>query len=110
MRRLVKLHVIRAGHHHHDHATVLAFLDRAAELRTFRPQLLHRRLDVIAHERDSFLRDVLGWKYVAEDWDNDWLIFKSGHDCHERQQVCYVRRSSPPTLFGNSGSLDYLLF
>ena len=22
--------------------------------------------------------DVLGWKYVAEDWDNDWLIFKSG--------------------------------
>jgi hypothetical protein len=26
----------------------------------------------------SILRDVLGWKYVAEDWDNDWLIFKSG--------------------------------
>jgi catechol 2,3-dioxygenase-like lactoylglutathione lyase family enzyme len=26
----------------------------------------------------AFLRDVLGWKYVAEDWDNDWLIFKSG--------------------------------
>src|SRR5438552_8305536 len=25
----------------------------------------------------AFLRDVLGWKYVAEDWDNDWLIFKS---------------------------------
>ena len=21
---------------------------------------------------------MLGWKYVAEDWDNDWLIFKSG--------------------------------
>ena len=20
---------------------------------------------------------MLGWKYVAEDWDNDWLIFKS---------------------------------
>jgi catechol 2,3-dioxygenase-like lactoylglutathione lyase family enzyme len=26
----------------------------------------------------AFLRDVLGWKYVAEDWDNNWLIFKSG--------------------------------
>ena len=26
----------------------------------------------------AFLRDVLGWKYVAEDWDKDWLIFKSG--------------------------------
>ena len=26
----------------------------------------------------SILRDVLGWKYVTEDWDNDWLIFKSG--------------------------------
>src|SRR4051794_33277389 len=24
------------------------------------------------------LRDVLGRKYVAEHWDNDWLIFKSG--------------------------------
>ena len=26
----------------------------------------------------AFMRDVLGWKYVTEDWDNDWLIFKSG--------------------------------
>ena len=26
----------------------------------------------------AFLRDVLGWKYVAENFDNDWLIFKSG--------------------------------
>src|SRR6476646_373085 len=26
----------------------------------------------------AFLRDVLGWKYVTEDWDNDWLIFQSG--------------------------------
>ncbi len=26
----------------------------------------------------SILRDVLGWKYVVEDWNNDWLIFKSG--------------------------------
>src|SRR5438309_19570 len=24
----------------------------------------------------AFLRDVVGWKYVAEDFDNDWLIFK----------------------------------
>jgi hypothetical protein len=28
--------------------------------------------------RGSILRDVLGWKYVAEDSDNGWLIFKSG--------------------------------
>ncbi len=21
---------------------------------------------------------MLGWNYVAEDWDNDWLIFESG--------------------------------
>jgi predicted enzyme related to lactoylglutathione lyase len=27
----------------------------------------------------AFLRDVLGWNYVAEeDFDNDWLIFQSG--------------------------------
>ena len=27
----------------------------------------------------AFLRDVLGWKYIAEeDFDNDWLIFQSG--------------------------------
>ncbi len=26
----------------------------------------------------EFLRDVLGWKCVAEDFDKDWLIFKSG--------------------------------
>jgi len=31
-----------------------------------------------ANSTRAFLRDVLGWKYVAEDWDNDWLIFKSG--------------------------------
>ena len=22
----------------------------------------------------TFLRDVLGWKYVTENWYNDWLI------------------------------------
>src|SRR5215468_11831733 len=31
-----------------------------------------------ANATRAFLRDVLGWKYVTEDWDNDWLIFKSG--------------------------------
>jgi catechol 2,3-dioxygenase-like lactoylglutathione lyase family enzyme len=31
-----------------------------------------------ANATRAFLRDVLGWKYVAEDWDNGWLIFKSG--------------------------------
>src|SRR5205085_12479925 len=31
-----------------------------------------------ANATRAFLRDVLGWKYVAEDFDNAWLIFKSG--------------------------------
>ena len=31
-----------------------------------------------ANTTRTFLRDVLGWKYVAEDFDKDWLIFKSG--------------------------------
>jgi catechol 2,3-dioxygenase-like lactoylglutathione lyase family enzyme len=26
----------------------------------------------------AFLRDVLGWKYVSEDYGEDWLIFQSG--------------------------------
>jgi hypothetical protein len=26
----------------------------------------------------AFFRDVLGWNYVAADFDKDWLIFKSG--------------------------------
>jgi hypothetical protein len=59
VRRLIQLHVIRAGHDHHDHATVLAVFDRAAELRAFRRQLIHRRIDVIAHERDRVLPRVM---------------------------------------------------
>ena len=31
-----------------------------------------------ANATRAFLRDVLGWKYVAEDFDKDWLIFQSG--------------------------------
>ena len=31
-----------------------------------------------ANATRAFLRDVLGWKYVAEDFDNDWLIFQAG--------------------------------
>ncbi len=31
-----------------------------------------------ANATRAFLRDVLGWKYATEDWDHDWLIFKSG--------------------------------
>lgn len=26
----------------------------------------------------AFLRDVVGWKYVAADFDHGWLIFQSG--------------------------------
>jgi len=31
-----------------------------------------------ANATRAFLRDVLGWKYVAEDFDENWLIFTSG--------------------------------
>ena len=31
-----------------------------------------------ANATRAFLRDVLGWMCVAEDFDKDWLIFKSG--------------------------------
>ena len=31
-----------------------------------------------ANATRAFLRDVLGWKYVAEDFDKDWLIFQTG--------------------------------
>ena len=55
MCRLIELHVIRAGYDHHDHATVLSLLDFFSELRSFRPQLIHRRIDVIAHDRDRVL-------------------------------------------------------
>jgi hypothetical protein len=43
----------------HDHATVLALLDRAAELRTFGAQLLHRGIDAVAHEGDRVVRRVI---------------------------------------------------
>ena len=56
-----------------------------------------------ANATRAFLRDVLGWKYVAEDFDNDWLIFKSGpsemgvHPTHsewEGQTYDYQRHHS----------------
>jgi catechol 2,3-dioxygenase-like lactoylglutathione lyase family enzyme len=56
-----------------------------------------------ANATRAFLRDVLGWKYVAEDFDNDWLIFKSGpsemgvHPTHsewEGQTYDYPRHHS----------------
>lgn len=31
-----------------------------------------------ANATRAFFRDVIGWKYVAEDFDKDWLIFNSG--------------------------------
>src|SRR5262249_4920887 len=31
-----------------------------------------------ANATRAFLCDVLGWKYAAEDFDDNWLIFKSG--------------------------------
>src|SRR4026209_2281256 len=56
-----------------------------------------------ANATRAFLRDVLGWKYVAEDFDNDWLIVKSGpsemgvHPAHsewEGQTYDYPRHHS----------------
>ena len=56
-----------------------------------------------ANATRAFLRDILGWKYVAEDFDNDWLIFKSGpsemgvHPTHsewEGQTYDYPRHHS----------------
>src|SRR5262249_49899414 len=57
--RLIQLDVIRAGNDHHDDATILALLDRTSELRSFRPQLADRRVDVVAHERDRVMSRVI---------------------------------------------------
>jgi catechol 2,3-dioxygenase-like lactoylglutathione lyase family enzyme len=56
-----------------------------------------------ANATRTFLCDVLGWKHVAEEWDNNWLIFKSGpsemgvHPTHsesEGQTYDYPRHHS----------------
>lgn len=31
-----------------------------------------------ANATRTFFRDVLGWKNIAAEWDDDWLIFKTG--------------------------------
>ena len=55
-----------------------------------------------ANATRAFLRDVLGWKYVAEDFDNDWLIFKSGpsemgvHPTHSEWEGQNVRLLASP--------------
>src|SRR5207248_11010445 len=47
----------------------------------------------------AFLRDVLGWKYVAKDWDNDWLIFKSGPSEMGARRICKTTRGiTMPTM------------
>ena len=57
-----------------------------------------------ANATRAFLRDVLGWKYVAEDFDNDWLIFKSGpsemgvHPTHAEWQGQTYDYHSPPSI------------
>ena len=56
--RLIQLDVVRAGHDHHDDAAVFALLDRTSELRSFRPQLADRRIDVVAHQRDRVVTRV----------------------------------------------------
>jgi hypothetical protein len=57
--RLIQLDVIRAGHDHHNDAAVLELLDRTSELRSFRPQLADRRIDVVAHQRDRVVTRVV---------------------------------------------------
>src|SRR6476469_5672577 len=51
--------VIRAGYYHHDDATVLELLYLTSELRSFRPELADRRLDVVAHQRDRVVTRVV---------------------------------------------------
>ncbi len=55
-----------------DAKATRAFASRVPALTA--PRLRH----VAPLDAGSILRDVLDWKYVAEEWDNDWLIFKSG--------------------------------
>ena len=57
--RLIQLDVVRAGHDDPDDATVLTLLDRTSELRSFRPQLVDRCVDVIAHQRDRVVTRVI---------------------------------------------------
>src|SRR5690349_8102787 len=59
MCRLIQLNIICPGHDHHDNSTVHVFLDLSPKLRAFCPQLLHRRLDVIAHKRDRVVPRVI---------------------------------------------------
>ena len=50
-----------------------------------------------ANATRAFLRDVLAWKYVAEDFDDNWLIFKSGPS----EMACTLRtvnRKVKPTI------------
>jgi len=57
--RLIQLDVIGAGHYHHDDPAVLELLDGTSELRSFRPELADRRLDVVAHQRDRVVTRVV---------------------------------------------------
>src|SRR5215211_9183063 len=56
----------------------LIYSDDAKATRAFASRVPRGSGDVAPLPAGSILWDVLGWKYVAEDWDNDWLIFKSG--------------------------------
>ena len=57
--RLIQLDVIRAGHDHHDDPAVLELLDRTSEPRSFRSQLADRRIDLVAHQRDRVVTQVV---------------------------------------------------
>src|SRR5207248_9171677 len=57
--RLIQLDVIRTGHNHHDDPAVLALLDSTAELRSFRPQLADRLIDIVAHQSDRVVTRVV---------------------------------------------------
>jgi len=67
----------------------------------------------------AFLRDVLGWKYVTEEFDDDWLIFKSGvskmsvHPTHsewEGQTYDQPRHHDRAHVRGYGGESGRLLF
>src|ERR1043165_9449953 len=55
MARLIQLNVIRPRHDHHGNMSVFTLLDGASELRSFSSELIHGRLDVIAHQGDQMM-------------------------------------------------------
>jgi hypothetical protein len=59
MRRLIQLDVVRAGDAEHHDAAVNLLVDLSAKLGPFRRELGHRRVEVVAHQRDRMVPRVV---------------------------------------------------